>query len=100
MSEEIQIVRIAVIGVGSAGVAALKQAVDAFNRPEMVKRVKLDLVGYETRSEVGGLWSVSSLLLVKRAEGQEVRIGSQAFCSGSKDWGGRCCSDFSVSCRG
>ena len=61
MSEDIQTVRIGVIGVGSAGLAALKQAVDAFNRPEVVKRVKLDLVGFETRSEVGGLWSVSSL---------------------------------------
>ena len=64
MSEELQTVRIAVIGVGSAGLAALKQAVDAFDRPEVVKRVKLDLVGFETRSEVGGLWSVSSLSLV------------------------------------
>ena len=53
---EIPTVRIAVIGVGSAGLAALKQAVDAFSRPEVVKRVKLDLVGFETRSEVGGLW--------------------------------------------
>lgn len=55
---EIPTVRIAVIGVGSAGLAALKQAVDAFSRPEVVKRVNLDLVGFETRSEVGGLWSV------------------------------------------
>jgi uncharacterized protein with NAD-binding domain and iron-sulfur cluster len=53
---EIPTVRIAVIGVGSAGLAALKQAADAFGRPEVAKRVKLDLVGYETRSEVGGLW--------------------------------------------
>jgi cation diffusion facilitator CzcD-associated flavoprotein CzcO len=56
MSEQLQTVRIAVIGVGSAGLATLKQAVDAFNRPEVAKRVKLDLVGFETRDEVGGLW--------------------------------------------
>jgi len=56
---DIPVVRIAVIGVGSAGLAALKQAVDAFSRPEVAKRVKLDLVGFETRSEVGGLWQVT-----------------------------------------
>jgi malic enzyme len=53
---EIKTIRIGVIGVGSAGLAALKQAVDAFSRPEVVKRVKLELVGFETRAEVGGLW--------------------------------------------
>lgn len=63
MSSDIPTVKIAVVGVGSAGLAALKQAVDAFTRPEVIKRVKLDIVGFETRSEVGGLWSVHFRIL-------------------------------------
>jgi hypothetical protein len=70
MSEQLQTVRIAVIGVGSAGLAALKQAVDAFNRPEVIKRVKLDLVGFETRNEVGGLWSVCQYNGEKKLKGR------------------------------
>lgn len=50
--------RIAVIGIGSAGLGQLKQTRDAFERSEVRRRTKLELVGIETRSEVGGLWWV------------------------------------------
>jgi cation diffusion facilitator CzcD-associated flavoprotein CzcO len=58
MSDGRPVTRIAVIGVGSAGLAALKQAVDAFSRAEVASRTRLELVGFETRNEVGGLWYV------------------------------------------
>lgn len=47
-------VRIAVIGAGSAGLAQIKQCLDAFRRPEVKHR--LELVAFEPRSDVGGLW--------------------------------------------
>lgn len=56
MAEERTTIRVAVIGVGSAGLAALKQAADAFSRPEAASRSRLELVGFETRADVGGLW--------------------------------------------
>lgn len=56
MAQERTSTRVAVIGVGSAGLAALKQAVDAFSRPEVASRTRLELVGFETRDDVGGLW--------------------------------------------
>jgi cation diffusion facilitator CzcD-associated flavoprotein CzcO len=47
-------VRIAVIGAGSAGLAQIKQILDAFSRPGVEKQ--LELVAFETRDDVGGLW--------------------------------------------
>ena len=48
--------RVAVIGIGSAGLGQLKQTLDAFSRDEVKVRTRLELVGIETRGEVGGLW--------------------------------------------
>lgn len=50
------ITRVAVIGIGSAGLGQLKQTRDAFARAEVREQKALELVGFETRDEVGGLW--------------------------------------------
>ncbi|ORY29327.1 hypothetical protein BCR39DRAFT_532347 [Naematelia encephala] len=54
---DLPITKIAVIGIGSAGLAQLKQAKDAFNRPQVASRTRLELVGFESRDDVGGLWN-------------------------------------------
>ena len=46
-------VHIAIIGAGSAGLAALKQILDAFARAQTLK---LHIVVYESNEEVGGVW--------------------------------------------
>jgi hypothetical protein len=48
--------RIAIIGAGSSGLAQLKQLLDAFSRPGVESR--LEVVVFESRSEIGGVWSV------------------------------------------
>lgn len=56
-------IRIAVIGAGSAGIAQAKQAIDAFHSKQYLSkpasdRKQLELVVFEERDEVGGVWSV------------------------------------------
>ncbi len=46
--------RIATIGAGTSGLAQLKQMLDASARPEVKSR--LEVVLYESRGEVGGVW--------------------------------------------
>jgi cation diffusion facilitator CzcD-associated flavoprotein CzcO len=46
--------RIAVIGGGAAGVAQAKEILDAF-RPGVCDH-KVELVVYESRDEIGGVW--------------------------------------------
>jgi cation diffusion facilitator CzcD-associated flavoprotein CzcO len=58
LEDEREVVRVAVIGVGSAGLGQLKQLVDAFNRPDVRATKRLVLVGYEARPDVGGIWWV------------------------------------------
>lgn len=53
---DVPVTRVAVIGIGSAGLAQLKQTRDAFERDEVRGRTKLELVGFESRSDVGGIW--------------------------------------------
>ena len=55
MVEE-ETIRVAVIGIGSAGLCQLKQLKEAFARPEVRSGKCLELVGFEGRSDVGGLW--------------------------------------------
>lgn len=50
-------VRVAVIGAGSAGLAQIKQLLDAFHRPDVSDRLSLELVAFEKRDDVGGLWN-------------------------------------------
>lgn len=51
-----QVVRVAVIGIGSAGLGQLKQLIDAFEREDVRRTKRLELVGFETRDDVGGIW--------------------------------------------
>lgn len=58
-------VRIAIIGAGPAGLAQARQAIDTFKseRYARTNRLrKLDLVVFESRDEVGGVWYVSCYL--------------------------------------
>ncbi|EIW66196.1 hypothetical protein TREMEDRAFT_65802 [Tremella mesenterica DSM 1558] len=48
--------RIAVIGLGAAGLCSLKQIKDAFSRSEVVEREEVEVVGFESNSDVGGVW--------------------------------------------
>lgn len=48
--------RIAVIGAGAAGITQTKQLVDAF--ADASSEFELDLVVFEVRDDVGGVWSV------------------------------------------
>lgn len=50
------VVRVAVIGLGAAGVAQVAQLLGAFARPEVSQRVRLEVVGFEARDTVGGVW--------------------------------------------
>jgi cation diffusion facilitator CzcD-associated flavoprotein CzcO len=58
-------VRIAVIGAGPAGLAQAKQAIDTFNSERYAAKTiqprKLELIVFESRDQVGGVWYVSSL---------------------------------------
>jgi cation diffusion facilitator CzcD-associated flavoprotein CzcO len=56
MSPSLPVTRVAIIGAGSSGLATLKQVVDAFARPEVKQRTSLDVVVYEAKSDVGGVW--------------------------------------------
>jgi cation diffusion facilitator CzcD-associated flavoprotein CzcO len=51
-----RVVRVAVIGIGSAGLAQLKQLKEAYARPAIADDVELELVGFESRADVGGIW--------------------------------------------
>lgn len=48
------VTRVGIIGAGSAGLAQLKQVLDAFRRPNVGS--KLEVVCFEARDEVGGVW--------------------------------------------
>lgn len=56
MSDQRATTRVAVIGIGSAGLGQLKQTQDAFARAGR----QLELVGFEMKDEVGGLWNYVS----------------------------------------
>lgn len=45
--------RIAIIGAGAAGLAQAKQVLDAFRTSE---GLEVDLVVFEARRDVGGVW--------------------------------------------
>jgi hypothetical protein len=45
---------IAVIGAGASGLAQIKQAIDAFARPESPTEALI--VGFESKDQVGGVW--------------------------------------------
>lgn len=47
------ITRIAVIGAGAAGLAQAKQVLDAFRTTQ---GLNVELVIYEARNDVGGVW--------------------------------------------
>jgi cation diffusion facilitator CzcD-associated flavoprotein CzcO len=51
-----QVVRVAVIGIGSAGLGQLKQLKDAYARDDVKDQKRLEMVGFETRDDVGGIW--------------------------------------------
>lgn len=51
-----EVVRVAVIGIGSAGLGQLKQLKDAFERDDVKREKRLEVVGFETREDVGGIW--------------------------------------------
>ncbi|OCF34111.1 hypothetical protein I316_04059 [Kwoniella heveanensis BCC8398] len=48
--------RVAVIGAGVSGLAAIQQLVEAFDRDEVKGKLELDLVVFESKNEVGGVW--------------------------------------------
>lgn len=49
--------RIAIIGAGATGMVQLKNLLDIFSRPEV--EYELEVVVFESKPEVGGVWSVS-----------------------------------------
>ena len=51
-----EVVRVAVIGIGSAGLGQLKQLKDAFERDDVKREKRLEVIGFETREDVGGIW--------------------------------------------
>ncbi|WVF66927.1 hypothetical protein IAT40_001670 [Kwoniella sp. CBS 6097] len=48
--------RVAVIGAGVSGLAAIQQLVEAFQRDNVKDELELDLVVFESKNEVGGVW--------------------------------------------
>lgn len=48
--------RIAIIGAGSSGMVQLKNLLEVFRRPEV--KYELDVVVFESKPEVGGVWCV------------------------------------------
>lgn len=48
--------RIAVIGAGAAGIAQAKEILEAFQHGK--SEFQADLVVYESRSKIGGVWCV------------------------------------------
>lgn len=51
--------RIAIVGAGATGMVQLKNLLDVFGRPEV--EYDLEVVVFESKSEVGGVWYVLSL---------------------------------------
>jgi cation diffusion facilitator CzcD-associated flavoprotein CzcO len=58
MGEDLPVTRVAIIGAGASGLTQLKQLLDAFARPEVRKRTRLEVVVFETKRDVGGVWYV------------------------------------------
>jgi cation diffusion facilitator CzcD-associated flavoprotein CzcO len=48
--------RVAVIGAGAAGIAQAKEILEAFQHGK--SEFQVDLVVYESRSKIGGVWYV------------------------------------------
>lgn len=48
--------RIAIIGAGAAGLAQAKQVLDAFSTSSAGLPDGVDLVVFESRNDVGGVW--------------------------------------------
>lgn len=48
--------RIAIIGAGAAGLAQAKQVLDAFRTSSSGLQDGVDLVVFESRNDVGGVW--------------------------------------------
>lgn len=76
MSPSLPVIRVAIIGAGSSGLATLKQVVDAFARQEVRRRTSLDVVVYESKSDVGGVWWVH----VCRGRVCPTRMGKAHLC--------------------
>lgn len=49
-----QVKRIAIIGAGATGLVQLKNLLDVLSRPEV--EYELEVVVFESKSEVGGVW--------------------------------------------
>lgn len=48
------VIRVAVIGAGASGLAQTQQLLEAWDREEV--KTKLEVVVYEAREDVGGVW--------------------------------------------
>jgi cation diffusion facilitator CzcD-associated flavoprotein CzcO len=48
--------RVAIIGAGATGLAQLKQLIEAFSRVSVRARTHLEVVVFEGKNEVGGVW--------------------------------------------
>ena len=57
--------KIAIIGAGATGMVQLKNLVEVFSRPEV--EYGLEVVVFESKSEVGGVWYVWEFVLVCHA---------------------------------
>lgn len=60
------VIRVAVIGAGASGLAQTQQLLEAWNRKEV--KTKLEVIVYEAREDVGGVWQVVAFCLLFRTD--------------------------------
>lgn len=56
MTDTRPLTRIAVIGAGASGLATLAQLKEVYSRPKVAAETRVEIVGFESRDGVGGIW--------------------------------------------